>query len=159
MNPTRLMVLAVLLALAGCDGAAGSGGPQPRYLNPAGSCPGVDASAERLADQPLPGDFRPVSVVLCDLQPEALASRAGGTIRPPAVRRSIGPFDDLVRALRGPLPEPPRGEFACPAMLQAPMLLALTDASGRTVLPAIPATECGFRTPAVDSAVRALSWE
>jgi hypothetical protein len=155
MNRAPSILLAALLALTGCGGTGG-GDARPRYLNPAGSCPGVDATAERLADQPLPVDFVPESAVLCNTGFPALPS--GVTVPVPPARRSTGPFDDLVKALREPPPEPPAGELVCPAMLQAPILLALTDASGRTVLPAVPATACGFRTPAVDAAVQALNW-
>jgi hypothetical protein len=148
-----VVLLAVLLVVPGCGNA---GGDAPRYLNPAGSCPGVDPGAQRLADQPLPADFVAVSAVLC--QPGLPGLPSGAPAGAPAVRRSTGPFGDLLAALREPPPEPPRGEYACPAMLQAPILLALTDASGRTVLPALPATVCGLRAPAVDAAVQAMTW-
>ncbi|GIE28185.1 hypothetical protein Ait01nite_012300 [Actinoplanes italicus] len=152
MRLIRVVLPVVLFALAGCAG----GGAPPRYLNPAGSCPGVDAAAERLTDRPLPADFVAVSAVLCHSGLPGLPS--GAPAAQPSARRSTGPFGDLLTALREPPPEPPRGEFACPAMMQAPIVLALTDASGRTVLPALPATACGFRTPAVDAAVQALTW-
>jgi hypothetical protein len=107
--------------------------------------------ALRIRNGRLPENFVPKSAVLCATVHPALPSGVSAPAQP--VRRSTGPFDDLLKALREPPPaEAADGELACPAMLQAPILLALTDASGHTLLPAIPATECGFRTPAVDAA-------
>jgi hypothetical protein len=156
MSRTPLILLVTLLMAVGCGGPGGGDG-QPRYLNPTGSCPGIGASAERLADQPLPETFVAESAALCTTVHPALPS--GVSVPVPPVRRSTGPFDDLLKALREPPPTTSPGrEPACPATVQAPVLLVLTDASGRTVLPAIPATACGFRTPAVDAAVQALTW-
>jgi hypothetical protein len=39
-----------------------------------------------------------------------------------------------------------------------PVLLALTDASGNTLLPALPGTVCGGPLPEVQSALDALTW-
>jgi hypothetical protein len=43
-------------------------------------------------------------------------------------------------------------------MAQAPMFIALTDVSGRAVIPAIPADPCGFRLASVDKAVERMRW-
>ena len=158
MKRTRLILMAALLTVTGCGGSSGAGEAPPRYLNPTGSCPGIDATAQTLTDQPLPEQFQPVSAVLCAWPPAGVPSPAASAGAAPTIRRSTGPFDDLLQALRTPPPEPSGKEIACPAMLQARRLRALTDAAGRTVLPAIPATECGLRLPAVDAAVQALSW-
>jgi len=75
-----------------------------------------------------------------------------------SVQRTDGPLNTLVAALRMP-PSRPRGDVvACPAMAQGPMFLALTDATGQVVIPAIPADGCGFRLAEVDRAIQGLTW-
>lgn len=74
-----------------------------------------------------------------------------------AAQRSTGPFDRLVRVLRLP-PQAEDGEQACPAVFVMPVLLALTDASGRTLLPALPGTVCRTPHPEVQTELDALAW-
>ncbi|WP_203714139.1 hypothetical protein [Asanoa siamensis] len=151
------MVVATVLALVGCSGPP----DRAAYLDQsANSCPAVDAlSAARSAD-PLPADFRPISVTRCTFR-LALASpgvtvSSGGTAWSSA-QRATGPFDDLVRALRLP-PEEPAGDLVCPAVHLMPELLALTDAAGRTLVPALPGTICSTPIAEVQAAVDALDW-
>ena len=153
----RSWLLICVLVLAGCAGAP----TEPRYLYPpVAACPAVNPHVPVAPPAPLAADFRPVSAARCTFDPVAIASPEGvsGGWAWLTVLRSDGPFDALVSALRLP-PETHRGgELVCPASLQAVLYLALTDASGHTVVPAIPANPCGFRLAAVDRAVEALTW-
>ncbi len=72
--------------------------------------------------------------------------------------RLEGPLDALFVALRIPPPAHTGGDLICTTQLEAPVFFALTDRSGKTVVPAVPATPCGFRRPEVDAAVKATSW-
>jgi hypothetical protein len=170
MRASVVLAGVVLAAVAaGCAEAAGG----PRYLYPpAAPCPGLDsnepASSSPKPDAslsvmvgPLPSvlgvDFRAVSVTVCTFDVVVKESPAGGW-RWRSVERSDGPVDELVRALRMPPPPKPKGELICPAMVQSPLVITLTDATGESVSPAIPASSCGFRLPEVDQALAALTW-
>lgn len=133
-----------------------------RYLTqPAVACPAVDALAPQRTADPLPAGFWPVTVVRCRLRIAPFgpgrASGSTGLVWSDAAR-SNGPFDALVRALRLP-PQPRDGTAACPASYVLPMVLALTDGSGGTLLPAIPGTACGDIRAEVRAAVEATPWE
>ncbi|MDW5328303.1 hypothetical protein [Plantactinospora sp. KLBMP9567] len=150
------MVLVAVLAVAGCSNASGRA---PYLTQPAVACPTVDRLAGQRSADPLPADFRPVAAVRCTFR-LTVAQSAG----PPssgltwaAAQRATGPFDDLVRALRLPPPET-TGDLVCPAVFVMPVLLALTDASGNTVLPALPGTVCRTPLTEVQSALDALPW-
>jgi hypothetical protein len=153
----RSLLLLCVLVLAGCAG----GRTTPRYLYPPlAACPAVNPHVPLAPPAPLAAGFRPVAAAKCTFDPVAIASPQGvrGDWAWRTVQRSDGPFDALVSALRTP-PETHRGgRLACPASIQAVFYLALTDASGHTVVPAIPATPCGFRLAAVDQAVEAMTW-
>ncbi|MGI5151742.1 hypothetical protein ACQEVC_36180 [Plantactinospora sp. CA-294935] len=149
-------VLVAALAVAACSNVSGRA---PYLTQPAASCPAVDGLAGQRSADPVPADFRPVSAVRCTFR-LTVAQSAGSPssgVTWVAGQRSAGPFDDLVRALRLPPPET-TGDLACPAVFVMPVLLALTDASGTTLLPALPATVCGTPLPEVQSALDALTW-
>ena len=153
----RSLLLICVLVLAGCAGERAA----PRYLYPPlAECPAVNPHVPLAQPAPLPAGFRPVAAARCTFDPVAVASREGvsGGWAWRIVQRSDGPFEALVSALRTP-PETHRGaHLICPASVQAVLYVALTDASGRTVVPAIPADVCGFRLAAVDRAVAAMTW-
>jgi hypothetical protein len=149
-------LLVAVLNLAAC-----SEGPQrtPYLPQTAEPCPAVDALAAQRSAQPLPADFRPVSAVRCTFAlagPGSAASSASGLVWATS-QRSAGPFGALVRALRL-LPQKQDGNPVCPAVLAVPVLLALTDESGSTVVPALPATVCRNPRPEVQSALDTLAW-
>lgn len=157
MSVRRIALLLVaVLAVAACSNGSG----RPPYLTqPAVSCPAVDGLAGQRSAEPLPTDFRPVSARRCAFQPTvapSAGSRSSGLVWIVA-QRSAGPFDDLVRALHLP-PQEQNGEAVCPAVFVMPVLLALTDASGDTVLPALPGTVCRTPLPEVLSELDALAW-
>nr|WP_221378876.1 hypothetical protein [Actinoplanes polyasparticus] len=141
--------------VAGAACSSGSG-RAPYLTQSAGSCPTV---AERPSADPLPTDFRPVSAVRCTFRlavHQSAASPSSGFAWVTA-QRSTGPFDDLVRALHLP-PQEQDGEPVCTADFVMPVLLALTDAAGNTVVPALPGTVCRTPLPEVRAALDALTW-
>jgi hypothetical protein len=114
-------------------------GRAPYLTQPTQSCPAVGGLAGLRSEEPLPADFRPVSVVRCAFRP-IVAPSAGSPssgVTWVAAQRSTGPFDDLVRTLRLP-PSEQNGDLMCAAVFVMPVLLALTDASDTTLLPALP---------------------
>ena len=150
------LLLVAVLAVAACS----SGSERGLYLaQPAVSCPPVDRLAGQRSGDPLPADFRPVSAVRCTFR-LTLAQSAGSPSSGfawVAAQRSVGPFDDLARALRLP-PQEQNGDPVCAAVFVMPLLLALTDASGNTLLPALPGTACGTPLPEVQSTLDGLTW-
>jgi hypothetical protein len=153
----RSLLLLCVLVLAGCAGESAA----PRYLYPPlAACPAVNPHVPLAPPAPLAAGFRPVAAARCTFDPVAVASREGvsGGWAWRTVQRSDGPFEALVSALRTP-PETHRaGHLICPASVQEVLYVALTDAAGRTVVPAIPADLCGFRLVAVDRAIEAMTW-
>lgn len=150
------LVLVAVLAVAACSNGSGRA---PYLTQPAASCPTVDGLAGQRSADPLPTDFRPVSAVRCTFR-QTVAQSAGSPSSGfawVAAQRSAGPFDDLVRALHQP-PQEQNGEPVCAAVFVMPVLLALTDASGNTLLPALPGTVCRTPLPEVQSALDALTW-
>ena len=135
---------------------------EPRYLYPpeAANCPAVDPRQPVASAAPLGGDFWPVMAAICtfDVVVKPGPAGVGGGWRWRSVRRSEGPFEELITALRTPPPTRRERGQGCPAMAQTPMYIALLDGSGRAVIPAIPADPCGFRLQSVDRAVEKLSW-
>ncbi|MEV0720549.1 hypothetical protein [Asanoa sp. NPDC050611] len=145
------VVLVAVLTMAGCAGGSARGS----YLVQTGySCPAVDRLGVPASADPLPADFRPVSAVRCGFQ--LTMGQPSGIVWATA-ERSTGPFDDLVHALRLPPLESP-GDAVCPAIHLMPSVLALTDAAGTTVLPALPGTVCNHPHPDVVAAIGALEW-
>jgi hypothetical protein len=74
-----------------------------------------------------------------------------------AAQRSTGPFEDLVRALHLP-PQEQDGEQVRAAAFVLPVLVALTDSSDRTIVPALPSSVCRTPFPDLWSALDALTW-
>jgi hypothetical protein len=145
-------LLVIVLTLPACaDDATGGGSLLAQTSRP---CPAVDALTPRRTTEPLPGGFQPVSAVRCTFQVTLGAPDGFDWV---AAQRSTGPFDALVHALRLP-PEKPSGDSVCPAVMLPPHLLALTDAAGTTLVPALPGGVCGSAIPEVDSALDALTW-
>lgn len=150
-------MIAAVAALAGCAQTVS----EPRYLYPPeASCPAVNPHQPVPESAPLDAAFRPVTAAICTFDAVAMATPGGfsGGWMWRSVSRTEGPFDELLSALRTPPPRHRGGELACPAMAQPPMSLALTDAAGQVVQPAIPADACGFPLPEVQRAIAALTW-
>ena len=159
-----ILLATLLLAVTGCADAGGAGDARVRYLEqPAVSCPPT-AGLGSVRPQPLAADFAPVTAELCTFQlviaagPSGLpAGGAGGGWQWRTVRRSAGPFTNLLPALRSPGPISSPGAV-CPSTAAAPLLLILADAAGHTAIPAIPATRCNRPHPAVQKALDAMAW-
>jgi len=159
----RRRIGALLLALAGLtvSGCSPDRRTEPRYLYPpAAACPPVREQADAGEILPLAVGFRPISAVRCDFDVVAGLRSAGpnGVRHEYTMYRSQGPLDALVAALRIPPPTYAGDDLICTLQLESPVFLALTDGSGQTVVPAIPATPCGFRLPEVDAAIQAITW-
>jgi hypothetical protein len=161
MWPRRGVLLVVVLAGLGLAGCSSSGRTEPRYLYPPGtSCPPVQELAGEGEILPLAVDFRPITAVRCDVDVIADLRSVGpsGTGHEYTTYRSDGSLDALLAALRMTPPTHAGGDLICTTQLESPVFLALTDGSGKTVVPAIPATPCGFRLPEVNAAIKAVSW-
>jgi hypothetical protein len=153
----RIAMLAAAAVLAGCAQTVS----EPRYLvPPQASCPAVDPRRPVPASAPLAAEFQPISAAMCTFEAVAMTTPGGegGGWAWRSVQRTEGSLDALVAALRMPPPRHRGDVLDCPAMAQGPMFLALTDASGQVVIPAIPADPCGFRLAEVDRAIEALAW-
>jgi hypothetical protein len=162
-------VLIVLVVLpAGCGAAGTTRAPAARYLSPPTvNCPAITGLARA---EPLAAGFVPVVAGRCTftLVVESPAARQpGDKLKAPrgagragwewvTVQRSSGPFDALAEALRAPAAA--GTSTICPDVLNAPIVLTLTDAAGRTVMPALPATSCNRPDPAVQQAIDRLPW-
>jgi hypothetical protein len=150
------MVFVAVLAVAGCsNGSEGA----PYLTQTVASCPAVDVLAGQRSADSLPADFRPISAVRCTFRlavDQSAASPSTGFIWV-AAQRSSGPFEDLVRALHLP-PQEQDGEQVCPAAFVLPVLVALTDSSDRTIVPALPGSACRIPLPELQSALDALPW-
>jgi hypothetical protein len=181
------VVLIVFVVLpAGCGAAGTTRAPAARYLSPPTvNCPAITGLARA---EPLAAGFVPVVAGRCTFtlvvegpvaespvaeSPVAespAARQPGDKLKAPrgagragragwewvAVQRSSGPFDALVKALRAPAAA--GTSTICPDVLNAPIVLTLTDAAGRTVMPALPATSCNRPDPAVQQAIDRLPW-
>ncbi len=158
MSARRIGVtFVIVLAAAGCS--AGSG-RAPYLVQSAASCPAVDALTGHRSTDPLPAGFRPVSAVRCTFQlavDRSASSPPFGGLAWVAAQRSTGPFDGLVRALRQP-PRRQDGNAVCTTVFVIPVVFALTDVSGTTLVPAVPGTRCRTPLPEVLSALDALTW-
>ena len=147
-------VAAALLAAVILSACSSSRHSEPRYLYPpAVSCPPLTAAGEAA---PLTADFRPVAAARCDFDPIAAVRSPGPTGY--TMYRSAGSLDALAAALRIPPPTHDGGDLICTTQFESPVFLALTDGSGKAVVPAIPATPCGFRLPEVTSALQTTTW-
>jgi hypothetical protein len=157
----RSVLAAFVLVMLGCAGEpAVSPAPRSYFVPPAYACPAVNPLVPIPRPAPLAAGFHPVTAALCTFTPVILSSAeglSGGWVWRD-VRRSDGPsFDVLQRALRtAPLPR--LGDRICTPRNPSMIYLALTDAQGRTVVPAIPLDGCGTPLAVVGSAIAGMTW-
>lgn len=179
--------VALLMVVTGCASQSGVPppgylNPPPECLAvgpPAGAASASTASASIAATaaaaaapasgEPLAADFVPTSALLCTVMLLVPGQRKPGPVSPDSsrdaaqgpravVKRSVGPFGDLVRALRTP-PTPAEGDVVCTLEALMPFAVTLIDAAGRSVTPALPADPCRRPDPAVRAAIGALDWQ
>lgn len=120
---------------------------------PTPDAPGADAPP---SGTPLAADFVPVSASRCTTTFTVLAGQGEWMMRDDQV--ATGPFDALVRALRTPS-EQGDEETICTADAVAVPVITLTDARGRTTVPAVPTDVCGKPQRATMDAIAALPWK
>jgi hypothetical protein len=169
----RLAVTAVcavlVVATAGCARGRQQGGADIGLSSveraPAGvgvpcSDPGPTAEPQAPSappsPEPLAADFVPIA-----------ASRCTGVVRPVPgdgewqmrdEQEATGPWAGRVRGQRPPA-ERSAGQGPCLAIAMAPIVITLTDARGRTTVPAIPHNACGLPAQAALHAIGALAWK
>lgn len=169
----RLAVTAVcavlVVAAAGCARARQQGGTGIGLSSvgraPAGTgvpCSDPDPTAEPQGPsappgpEPLAADFVPVSASRCTVVVKPVPGDGEWQMRDE--QEAAGPFDALVRALRAPS-ERSGAQGSCSAIGMLPIVITLTDARGRTTVPAIPHDTCGLPTQAALHAIAALPWK
>jgi hypothetical protein len=149
-------------ARGGSSGSFGSGAVDASG-DPAGlgiSCtdPGFglapQPSASGPSPQPLPADFVPVSASRCLYSIETVPGDGEWQMR--EEQRADGGLDALVTALHQPSED--NAGVTCPAIGTVPVVITLSDAGGRTVVPALPHQACGAPLPSVTAAIRAVPW-
>lgn len=108
------------------------------------------------ASGPLPASFVPVSVERCANGATTVPGKGLWTTA--TLERSTGNLSQLVSALRQPSATRKPGTV-CPALAIIPQPVMLVDAAGEKLIPTLPRGECGLTSPAVLSALDALSWQ
>ncbi|MER7003820.1 hypothetical protein ABT297_12355 [Dactylosporangium sp. NPDC000555] len=112
------------------------------------------APAAPPAPEPLAAGFVPVSASRCLATIKIVAGEGEWQMR--EEQQATGPFDALVRALRAPSER--RGKGPCLAIGILPVIITLTDAQGRTTVPALPQDACGLPAQAALQAIATLPW-
>jgi hypothetical protein len=160
---SAVVLVVVVAGLAGCAGRSGGDNNTPsdpptghdRWTSCAavasagqGGRPGADATAlARLSEE-----FRPASVVVCDVHPQPTGRGGEDLVEVEGRAQEIAV---LLTALR--LPDQPRTRGACTAELPVVPWFALLDTDGRWVRPGVPVDACGKIRVEVRDAVRALA--
>jgi hypothetical protein len=119
-----------------------------------GWCEAQKPGASEPVRRPLPAGFTPVSASRCVFTTQLVKGDGEWQVR--EEQQATGGLDALVRALRQRSQQ--KTDATCPAIGYPPVVITLTDATGRTVTPAIPRTVCGAPLPEVPKAIKALAW-
>ena len=117
------------------------------------ACAGWPAGATSAS---LPVSFVPVSVERCVTGAEAVPGKGLWTTA--TLQRADSGLAGLVNALRQP-PATHKPGTVCPALAVIPPQVVLTDASGKKLIPLLPATGCGLTQSQVLIALNALRWQ
>lgn len=162
--------VAVLLASSGCartiDWDAMPAAPEADYANgPYGDdCDAASADPpaqdprrllEGPATEPVPADAVLVSATRCIVELERVPGDGEWSVR--VEQEATTGLDELAVALRAPS-ESSRPNQLCPAIGYLPIVITLTDATGRQFHPTIPTTACGAPLKVATDAIAALPW-
>lgn len=153
-------VLAITLLLglaAGCAGGdnPGGGSVQTGLESFDAVCDGADLYQVEPPSTVLPKDAVLVSVERCVTQSQRVPGDGEWQVQ---VRQEAqADLGALADALRLPT-EKPGARQICPAMLYAPIIIKVTDSTGRTLVPAVPHDACNAPLSAVTNALDALGW-
>jgi hypothetical protein len=103
----------------------------------------------------VPAGFVAVSASRCLFRIEPVPGDGSWQVR--VEQRATGGLAALVAALR--LPSVENRGMMCSAVGHLPVVITLTDAQGRSVVPLIPHGTCGGPLPEVTRAIEALPWQ
>ena len=117
------------------------------------ACVGWPADAARAS---LPVSFVPVSVERCVNGAQTVPGKGLWTTA--TLQRADSGLAGLVNALRQP-PATHKPGTMCPAVAVIPPQVVLTDASGKKLIPLLPASGCGLTQSQVLIALNALRWQ
>jgi hypothetical protein len=119
-----------------------------------GFAPVAQPSSSGPTPQPLPTDFVPVSADRCEFDLVTVPGDGEWQVRDE--QRADSGLDALVAALRQPSEE--NAEVSCAAVGTVPVVITLTDAHGRKVVPVLPHQACGMPLRSVAQAIQELPW-
>jgi hypothetical protein len=103
----------------------------------------------------LPGDAVLVSASRCLFESQLIPGEGEWSMR--VEQEASGGLEALATALRIPN-EPSAPGQACPAIGYVPIIITVTDASGRRIQPKVPETACGAPKAEAVDAIAALQW-
>ena len=163
MRRGALTAVVVMLAAGGCTGHdGGTSGTVPARND----CSAMRASVRTDATGgysmtvpeggPLPADFRPVSILRCDVTTTDIPGDGNWLVL--TENRSTGSVNAFIAALRDAY-EKPRGTYgvssACAAI--GPQSVVLVDATGKAFLALVPGNgPCGEPDPVAEAAMRVV---
>ena len=154
--------LAVLLLLTGCVGTATPGDESTTPYVPWAEGPfgeNCDWTGDLFTSPPtavLPADAVLVSATRCLYDTEAVPGDGEWRVR--TEQEATSGLDELADALRLSSQKPSRGNVACPAILYAPVIIHVTDTTGREMYPSVPTDACGGPLGFVTDTIAGLGW-
>jgi hypothetical protein len=140
------------------DGAVGHASTDVAALGVSCTDPGfapvAQPSAAEPTPQPLPRGFVPVSAARCEFSLVTVPGDGEWQVRDE--QRADSGLDVLVAALHQPSQD--NAKVNCAAVGTVPVVITLTDALGRKVVPALPHQACGLPLQSVVQAIQQLPW-
>lgn len=130
-------------------GALGVSCAGPGYVPPV-----AGHGASEPTPQPLPADFVPVRAERCEFSSVTVPGDGEWQVRDQ--QRADSGLDALAAALRQPSQNNATGSCTLEGMV--PVVITLTDAHGRELVPVLPHQACGRPLQAVAEAIQGLPW-